>query len=192
MPPAADAQLAAKWPLIRRLAARFVRRYGWLELDDATQIAALAVWRRIDPAAGEMDEALAATIVTRALIDELRSGRHNGVGFRRAARDRGDEVHLLSLNRPAAGADEGMEYIDMLEQLEEGCLDEYDLVDLRDALARATAKLPERERLAVFLRYDEGLGQEEIGELLGVSGSRVCQILATAAYRLRPLLSEAA
>lgn len=53
------------------------------------------------------------------------------------------------------------------------------------SLAEAIAGLPERERLVVSLYYEEELNLKEIGEVLGVSESRVCQIQGQAMLRLR-------
>lgn len=58
------------------------------------------------------------------------------------------------------------------------------------ALAEAIASLPERERLVIALYYDEELNLREIGQVLGVSESRVCQIHSQAALRLRSRLTE--
>ncbi len=60
----------------------------------------------------------------------------------------------------------------------------------RDALAEAIASLPERERLVIALYYDEELNLREIGQVLGVSESRVCQIHGQAALRLRARLQD--
>lgn len=60
----------------------------------------------------------------------------------------------------------------------------------KNALADAIAGLPERERLVVGLYYDEEMNLREIGEVLGVSESRVCQIHSQAALRLRSRLSD--
>nr|WP_084311433.1 RNA polymerase sigma factor FliA [Pseudomonas jinjuensis] len=58
------------------------------------------------------------------------------------------------------------------------------------ALADAISKLPERERLVLALYYDEELNLKEIGEVLGVSESRVCQLHSQCAARLRARLAE--
>jgi RNA polymerase sigma factor FliA len=58
------------------------------------------------------------------------------------------------------------------------------------ALARAIEGLPERERLVLALYYDEQLNLKEIGEVLGVSESRVSQIHSQAAHRLRGRLRD--
>ncbi len=62
--------------------------------------------------------------------------------------------------------------------------------DFKLALADAIAGLPERERLVIALYYDEDLNLREIGQVLGVSESRVCQIHSQAALRLRSRLTE--
>ena len=59
-----------------------------------------------------------------------------------------------------------------------------------DALAEAIAGLPERERLVVSLYYEEELNLKEIGEVLGVSESRVCQIQSQAMLRLRARMHD--
>jgi RNA polymerase sigma factor for flagellar operon FliA len=62
--------------------------------------------------------------------------------------------------------------------------------DMREALAKAIAELPERERLVLALYYDEELNLKEIGQVLGVSESRVSQIHSQAAVRLRARLGD--
>ncbi len=58
------------------------------------------------------------------------------------------------------------------------------------ALAQAIDTLPEREKLVMALYYDEELNLKEIGEVLGVSESRVSQIHSQAAHRLRGRLRD--
>ena len=60
----------------------------------------------------------------------------------------------------------------------------------REALARAVSSLPDRERLVLSLYYDEELNLREIGEVLEVSESRVCQIHGQAVLRVRARLAE--
>ena len=57
-------------------------------------------------------------------------------------------------------------------------------------LAKAIDGLPEREKLVLALYYDEELNLKEIGEVIGVSESRVSQIHSQAAVRLRARLSD--
>jgi RNA polymerase sigma factor for flagellar operon FliA len=60
----------------------------------------------------------------------------------------------------------------------------------KKALAEAIAGLPERERLVIALYYDEEMNLREIGQVLGVSESRVCQIHSQATLRLRSRLAD--
>ena len=65
-----------------------------------------------------------------------------------------------------------------------------DRVDLRDRVADAIARLPEREKLVVALYYYENLTLREIGEVLGVTESRVSQLHTKAVLRLRARMSD--
>ena len=62
--------------------------------------------------------------------------------------------------------------------------------DFRSGLADKIAGLPERERLIMALYYDEEFNLREIGEILGVSEGRVCQIHGQALARLRARMSD--
>jgi RNA polymerase sigma factor FliA len=61
--------------------------------------------------------------------------------------------------------------------------------DFRKALADAIAELPERERLVMSMYYDDELNLKEIGAVLKVSESRVCQLHGQALVRLKARLS---
>ncbi|MCL7461899.1 RNA polymerase sigma factor FliA [Pseudomonas sp. NW5] len=67
-----------------------------------------------------------------------------------------------------------------------------ELVDGRDRqrLVQAIDNLPEREKLLMALYYQEDLNLKEIGAVLGVSESRVCQLHSQAVARLRNWLAE--
>ena len=60
----------------------------------------------------------------------------------------------------------------------------------QQALAEEIGRLPEREKLVMALYYDEELNLKEIGEILGVSESRVSQIHSQAIKRLRARLKQ--
>jgi RNA polymerase sigma factor for flagellar operon FliA len=59
---------------------------------------------------------------------------------------------------------------------------------LRLAVADAISGLPERERLVMSMYYDDELNLKEIGAVLGISESRVCQLHGQALVRLRARL----
>lgn len=61
---------------------------------------------------------------------------------------------------------------------------------LKQSLAQAINQLPDREKLVLALYYDEELNLKEIGQIIGVSESRVSQIHSQAAMRLRARLAD--
>ncbi|HET7045123.1 MAG TPA: RNA polymerase sigma factor WhiG, partial [Gaiellaceae bacterium] len=85
----------------------------------------------------------------------------------------GDQVSLLDTIEDAEGPDPQ----DALTQTE-----------LREALGEAISRLPEREKLVVTLYYYEELTLREIGEVLGVTESRVSQLHTKAILRLKARL----
>jgi len=60
--------------------------------------------------------------------------------------------------------------------------------EVKDRLTEAVASLPEREQLVVALYYYENLTLREIGEVLGVTESRVSQLHTKAVMRLKSAL----
>ena len=62
--------------------------------------------------------------------------------------------------------------------------------ELRQAIAECIASLPEKERLVISLYYFEDLNMKEIGNVLGITESRVCQIHTKAVGRLRSKLNN--
>jgi RNA polymerase sigma factor FliA len=66
----------------------------------------------------------------------------------------------------------------------------YLSAEMREGLAAAILKLPDRERLVMTLYYYEESTMKEIGHILGVLESRVSQIHTSAVLRLRRELSR--
>jgi RNA polymerase sigma factor for flagellar operon FliA len=87
----------------------------------------------------------------------------------------GDQVSLLDTLRDPAAPDPAQV---------------MDATDLKDRIADAIARLPEREKLVVALYYYENLTLREIGEVLGVTESRVSQLHTKAVLRLRGRMSD--
>jgi len=99
-------------------------------------------------------------------------------------------VHLQQGEGPDEGS-VGYQLIDQLVSDREGepepqILHNERLSELRAAMKR----LPERQRTVITLHLLGGVTQEQVGNVLGVSNSRVCQIEAAAIQALRQLLAE--
>jgi len=89
----------------------------------------------------------------------------------------GDQVSLIDTIEDTSGPDP------------QGALAQ---TELRDALGDAIARLPEREKLVVTLYYYEELTLREIGDVLGVTESRVSQLHTKAILRLKARLAGGA
>ncbi len=57
--------------------------------------------------------------------------------------------------------------------------------DVRELLVKSIGELPEREKMVMALYYEQDLNLREIGEVLGVTESRICQLHSQAIARLR-------
>ena len=113
----------------------------------------------------ELEESL--TDISRssiAALDELWSGGADG-----------DQVSLLDTIEDQAGPRPA---------------DALDETEVRETLADAIARLPEREKLVITLYYYEELTLREIGEVLGVTESRVSQLHTEAVHRLRAAIGK--
>ncbi|MCA9566240.1 MAG: FliA/WhiG family RNA polymerase sigma factor [Myxococcales bacterium] len=97
---------------------------------------------------------------------------------------------LLSLDQPLT--EEGGTLMDVVaddtEDAEATCVQD----ETRAQLVEAIKDLPERERVTISLYYLRGLSLKEIGLVLGVTESRVCQIRGQATKRLRKRLAHLA
>ena len=79
-----------------------------------------------------------------------------------------------------------------LAATKEGGSEALQRLELREQLSEAIASLPQREGLVLSLYYDEELNLREIGEVLTVSESRVCQLHSQALGRLRSRMTASA
>ncbi len=103
-------------------------------------------------------------------------------------------VSVLALDELlAVGSDRG-EQVSLLDTLADRGTDPttgLEGQETRGLLAAAINSLSEREKIVVTLYYFEGLTLAEIGEILGVTESRVCEIHTKAVNQLRLQLVEA-
>ncbi|MEO7072040.1 MAG: RNA polymerase sigma factor FliA [Rhodanobacter sp.] len=97
-------------------------------------------------------------------------------------------VRLLSLTSADDGDDSSV-----MDVADEAALEPSQGIErdgMREALASQISRLPEREQLVMSLYYEQELNLKEIGVVLGVSESRVCQIHGQAVLRLRARLKD--
>ncbi len=95
------------------------------------------------------------------------------------------QCQVLSISGPD-GSDDDLESVAQ----EGGPQDEVERGEFQAELAAAIDSLPEREKLVLSLYYDDELNLREIGEVLEVSESRVCQVHGQALLRLRAKLGD--
>ncbi len=62
--------------------------------------------------------------------------------------------------------------------------------DMKDKLAQLIDTLPEKEKLVLSLYYWEELTMQEIGKVLSITESRVCQIHSQALVKLKTKLKQ--
>jgi len=72
----------------------------------------------------------------------------------------------------------------------EGPVAAFEVEEMKQILADSINRMPEREKIVLTLYYYEVLTLVEIGEVLGVTESRVCQIHTKAVLQLRSKLAE--
>ncbi len=94
---------------------------------------------------------------------------------------------LVALDEMLSGGDRGDATTlgDTLPDGGVGPVAAYEVEEMRHILADAINRLPEREKTVLTLYYYEGLTLAEIGSILGVTESRICQIHTKAVIQLR-------
>ncbi len=102
-------------------------------------------------------------------------------------------MHMMNLEDLGMTNKEG-ESLDILEcisdKTDKDILDELNLKELRATLGSAIDTLPEKERLVLTLYYYEELTMKEIGKVLDISESRVCQLHGKALLKLRSVMED--
>ena len=85
--------------------------------------------------------------------------------------------------------------LSLVETLEDtrttGPVESIETAEMKNILTGAINRLPEREKIVITLYYYEGLTLAEIGKVLGVTESRICQMHTKAVLGMRGKISEA-
>jgi RNA polymerase sigma factor for flagellar operon FliA len=103
-------------------------------------------------------------------------------------------VGLVALDEMLSGAGgergESATLGDTIPDRGEGPVATFEVEEMKQLLATAINRLGDREKIVLTLYYYEGLTLAEIGEVLGVTESRVCQIHTKAVLQLRSRMIE--
>ena len=167
--------------LVRQIAASVARRLPThIERDELVSLGALG-WvearTRFDAARGVPFAGFAAQRIRGAILDGLRASDTLSRGERKRAkadheptapRIFSDDALVAAAVTPEAGADGEMMQEELLEELR-----------------AALATLPERDRYIVQRHFIDEVSLKNIGAELGVTESRICQLVSRAVARLR-------
>ena len=202
--------IVAHIPLVHYLVGRMMfhlpQHLDQQDLMSAAMIGLINAADRYDPSKGVLFKTFAEQHVRGTILDELRSydvlSRSMRDKYKRLAKELRTLEHALGRNptgEEVAGA-LGMSLDDSWED-DDGnplCLadvlcetdaknpqQQVMMIQLTEALGQAIDTLPEKERLAVTLYYNEDFNLREIGETLGLTESRISQLISQAMVRLR-------
>ncbi|HVB92453.1 MAG TPA: FliA/WhiG family RNA polymerase sigma factor [Acidimicrobiales bacterium] len=102
------------------------------------------------------------------------------------------QVGVLALDESVrrAGRSERSTLGEALADRSAGPMETFENKETNEELARALNRMPERERTVLALHYYKGMTLLQIGGILGVTESRVCQINTKALRRLRLQLAD--
>jgi RNA polymerase sigma factor for flagellar operon FliA len=183
---------------------------GWIGLVEALR-------RRTDGMPEEQFEAYASHRIRGAILDHLRALDPMSRKMRAASRQIAETIRALSARlgrepeETEIAGELGLEvdaYRTLLGQVAEADCARLELTDIGDdratpeqgpdalaarrelaeLVATAIDSLPERLRIVVGLYYQEECSLREIGEILGVTESRACQLHSEAIHRIRARL----
>jgi RNA polymerase sigma factor for flagellar operon FliA len=203
--------------MARRMARRLPSSVACEDIESAALLGLTEAARRYDDSRSEPFMGFAAKRIRGAILDHLRRIDLLTRRGRRAARLVTDMARLIEVEtgRPATDSeiahrmglseaefqsiyanvrDAGLTSIEDLDALPQGTaastpLEDIERQQIRAALVRALARLDERARVILACYYQEGLTMREIGQILGITESRVCQIHTQALAVLREQLA---
>ena len=99
--------------------------------------------------------------------------------------------NILGLDEMVSAGGEGISVGDTVADSDPGPGGQFEASEIRQILGASVKALPELERMLLGLYYYESMTLAEIGTILGVSESRVCQIHGKAVLQLRSRLLAA-
>lgn len=103
-------------------------------------------------------------------------------------------VSLIALDELMSVEGDKGDKLSLLETLEDiktaGPMEAFESVEMKDILASAINALPEREKKVIIFYYFEGMTLAKIGQFMGVTESRICQIHTKAVLGLKAKMSD--
>ena len=103
-------------------------------------------------------------------------------------------VSLIALDELMSVEGDKGDKLSLLETLEDiktaGPMEAFESVEMKDILASAINALPEREKKVIIFYYFEGMTLARIGQFMGVTESRICQIHTKAVLGLKAKMSD--
>ncbi|HSF26822.1 MAG TPA: RNA polymerase sigma factor WhiG [Actinomycetes bacterium] len=103
-------------------------------------------------------------------------------------------VNVVALDELLSVSGEKGDKLSLVDTLEDTKAEDpvvaFESEETKYLLAKAINGLPEREKIVVTLYYYEGLTLAEIGQVLGVTESRICQMHTKAVLQLRSRLAD--
>lgn len=102
-----------------------------------------------------------------------------------------EDVVVTSIYDKKGASEDSLEVIDTIEDTNKLTPHErMEEENVKSDLQKALQRLPERERVLMVLYYQENMTMKEIGETMGMSESRICQLHAQAIMKLKNILNE--
>ncbi len=141
--------------------------------------------RKLERAYGEVEQRLGRSASTDEVADSL--GLQIDKFHELLNQVRGISlVNLEEIRGTNADGDRAGSFADIVEDVHsENPFASFKLSETKQVIASTIATLPEKERLVISLYYYEDLNMKEIGNILGITESRVCQIHRKSVMRLR-------
>jgi len=103
-------------------------------------------------------------------------------------------VNVVALDELMSAGNDKSDKVSLVDTLEDTKAEDpvavFETEETKYLLAKAINTLPEREKIVVTLYYYEGLTLAEIGQVLGVTESRICQMHTKAVLQLRGKLAD--
>ena len=102
-----------------------------------------------------------------------------------------EDTTMTSIYDKRGNTDDSVEIIDTIQDTNKlNPQEQAEEKNVKQELEKALKRLPERERTIMVLYYQENMTLKEIGETIGMSESRVCQLHAQSIMKLKNILSE--